>query len=249
MNTYTRSTNVKLTPEILFEDSEIVVLNKPAGLLVLPDRYDMSAPNVYTSLRDRYGEVFVVHRIDKETSGLVVFAKTKEAHASLSQQFEQRAVEKNYQAICVGAADQSEGTVHLSIAESDSKKGKMKIVPKNGKESITHFRVLERFAEYTYLAANPKTGRTHQIRVHLSAINLPILGDNLYGGGSGFFLSNIKSKYRSKGEEKPLLNRTALHAGKISFAHPKSGALLSFEAELPKDMRIVLNYLRKLRSL
>jgi RluA family pseudouridine synthase len=236
-----------ILPEILFEDDDLVILNKPSGLLVLPDRYDPTIPNLQVLLRETYGQIFVVHRIDKETSGLVVFARKSEAHRALSIQFEDRKTEKVYQAICTGDAGDDEGRINLPISEDLRMKGKMKIDSREGKESVTRYRVVERFNAYAHVEAKPETGRTHQIRIHLSSIGLPILGDRKYGGGEGLFLSAIKPGYRVRGEEKPLLSRTALHAASIAFAHPATYERVTFEAPLPKDMRIALTYLRKFR--
>jgi 23S rRNA pseudouridine1911/1915/1917 synthase len=236
------------TAEVVFEDEEIVVLNKHSGLLVLPDRYDPSIPNLYGLMKKKYGQIYVVHRIDKETSGLIIFAKTQESHRSLNAQFEGRTTQKEYQAICAGESQTDQGRIDLSLSEDRGKKGRMRIDYADGKEAVTTYRVLERFAGFSLIEVKPETGRTHQIRIHLSAINLPILGDSVYGGGKGFFLSQIKPGYRLKGEEKPLLSRTALHAARLSISHPGSGQVVSFEAELPKDMRVVLNYLRKFKG-
>lgn len=156
--------------------------------------------------------------------------------------------EKVYAAICVGETEESRGEIEMPISESSGKKGRTIVDPKAGKEATTVYTVTEHFTGYTFVEAKPKTGRTHQIRVHLSSINLPILGDSLYGGGDGFYLSAVKPGYRAKEKEKPLLNRAALHAEKLSFVHPKTGEQVAFETKLPKDMRIVLNYLRKFRS-
>ncbi len=234
--------------DVVYEDDEVLVLDKPSGLLVLPDRYDQSIANLLNILTLRYGRIFVVHRIDKETSGLVVFAKTELSHRSLSQQFEQRATEKVYAAICLGEQKEGGGEIDLPMSEHSGKKGKMRVDRLHGKEARTLYTVTERFKGYTFVEARPKTGRTHQIRLHLSSVHLPILGDNLYGGGAGFYLSSVKPGYRTKEEEKPLLSRVALHARRISFVHPTVGNPVTFDSDLPKDMHIVLNYLRKFRK-
>jgi len=231
---------------ILFEDHDILVIDKPSGLLVLPDRYHRSLPNLYEILRQELGKVFVVHRIDKETSGIIVFAKNAESHKNLNAQFESRAVEKIYVAICKGSADSNEGEIDVPLAESAE--GIMMARKKNGKEAVTSYTVVEHFQGYALVGAIPRTGRTHQIRVHLREIGLPILGDPLYGNGEPFFLSGVKSNYRKEGEEKPLLNRTALHAAKLTFDHPLSAKRMIWEAPLPKDMKTVLKYLRKFRA-
>jgi len=238
-----------ILPQIMFEDTEIVVLNKPAGLLVLPDRYDPSIPNLYGLLKNKYGQIYVVHRIDKETSGLIIFAKNESSHRILNEQFENRETEKTYRAICVGESLHDDGKVDLALAEDSGKKGRMRIDQADGKNAVTNYKVMERFVGFSFIEAKPETGRTHQIRVHLKAINLPILSDSVYGGGQGFFLSQIKPGYRLKGEEKPLLNRTALHASRLSVLHPGTHQPVTFETELPKDMKIVLNYLRKFRRI
>jgi 23S rRNA pseudouridine955/2504/2580 synthase/23S rRNA pseudouridine1911/1915/1917 synthase len=238
-----------ILPQIMFEDSEIVVLNKAAGLLVLPDRYDPAIPNLYGLLKNKYGQIYVVHRIDKETSGLIIFAKNETSHRILNEQFENRETEKTYRAICVGEPLQDEGRIDLALAEDGGKKGRMRIDQADGKNAVTNYRVMERFEGFSSIEAKPETGRTHQIRVHLKAINLPILGDSVYGGGQGFFLSQIKPGYRLNGEEKPLLSRTALHAARLSVLHPGTHQPVTFETDLPKDMKIVLNYLRKFRRM
>ncbi|HEY9165655.1 MAG TPA: RluA family pseudouridine synthase [Candidatus Kryptonia bacterium] len=233
--------------EIVFEDDNIIVINKPAHLLVLPDRYNQSLINLYNMLKEEFGEIFVVHRIDKETSGTIIFAKNAETHAALNTQFEGREVEKRYVAIAVGNPDEAEGKIEAPISESQTHPGVMKINKKHGKPSVTNYKVVEMFNGYALVEAKPESGRTHQIRVHLASIGLPVMCDKVYGDGRPFFLSQVKSRYFSEGDEKPLLSRTALHAESISFMDPKSGKRVTFESELPKDMRSVLNYLRKFK--
>ena len=230
---------------ILLEDDTIIVINKPAGLLVLPDRFDRKLINLYELLKETFGNIFVVHRIDRETSGVVLFAKTAEAHALLNMAFEKRQVEKTYRAIVVGSPNVDSGCIDLPITENEHGVRKMKIDEKNGKEAITDYRVIEKFNDYAFVEAKPHTGRTHQIRVHLSAIGLPILADPLYSNSGWFFLSNIKRNYKSSGEEKPLLARTALHAFSLSFIHPATGEKILIDAPMPKDMETVLKILKK----
>ncbi|MGD0590547.1 MAG: RluA family pseudouridine synthase [Bacteroidota bacterium] len=230
---------------ILLEDDAVLAINKPAGLLVLPDRYDHSLFNLYDLLKETFGTIFVVHRIDRETSGVVLFTKTAEAHAQLNAAFEQRHVEKKYRAIVAGTSHTDSDSINLPIIENEHGVRKMKIDTKKGKESRTDYAVMERFDGYALVEARPHTGRTHQIRVHLSAIGLPILADPLYGDGRGFFLSTIKRNYQVKEEEQPLLSRTALHAFSLSFSHPVTSWNILVEAPLPKDMEAVLKALRK----
>ena len=230
---------------ILLEDDTVIVINKPAGLLVLPDRFDKTFINLYELLKETFGTIFVVHRIDRETSGAVLFAKTAEAHVFLNTAFERRQVEKIYRAIVIGSPNADSGCIDLSIAENEHGVRKMRIDAKNGKEAITDYKVIEKFNGYALVEAKPHTGRTHQIRVHLSAIGLPILADRLYSNSGWFFLSSIKRNYKSNEDEKPLLARTALHAFSLSFIHPTTGEKMSSEAPMPKDMETVLKVLKK----
>ncbi len=233
---------------IVFEDDQIIVIDKPAHLLVIPDRYNHSLPSLDRILKEELGNVLVVHRIDRETSGVVVFAKTPEAHSALNSQFEARDVRKTYLAIVLGEPKENEGVIETPIAESQKHPGIMKVDIKHGKASKTNYKVVERFDGFALVEVMPGTGRMHQIRIHLSSIGLPIMCDHVYGNGRPFFLSEVKPRYYSEGDEKPLLTRTGLHAESISFIHPSSKEPISFKAEMPKDMRSVINYLRKFRS-
>jgi 23S rRNA pseudouridine1911/1915/1917 synthase len=233
---------------ILLEDDNFIVLNKPAGLLVLPDRFDRKLINLYELLKETFGTIFVVHRIDRETSGVVLFAKTAEMHALINTAFEQRQVKKLYRAIVVGSPDSNSGSIDLPITENEHGVRKMKIDKKKGKEAITDYKVLEKFNGYAFVEAKPLTGRTHQIRVHLSAIGLPILADPLYSNSGWFFLSSIKRNYKLNGEEKPLLARTALHAFSLSFINPATGEKILIETPLHKDMETVLKVLKKYKE-
>ena len=233
--------------DLLFDDPSLLVLNKPSGLLVLPDRYDRSLPDLYTMLKKHFGKVYVVHRIEKDTSGVILFPKTAEAHKALNTQFEKQQVEKVYEAIVTGTPRQKEDTISLPL--STDRRGVVKVDQRRGKEAITDYIVKEEFSGYALVGARPRTGRQHQIRVHLQAIGLPILSDQLYGDGRPFYLSDAKPHYRAKGEEKPLLERAALHAAALSFDHPTTGERVSFSALLPKGTSTVLKYLRKFRPL
>lgn len=233
---------------IIFEDESVIVIDKPAHLLVLPDRFNQSLPNLYHMLKEELGDIFVVHRLDKETSGVIIFAKDPETHSALNSQFEERQVEKTYLAIVTGSPAEMEGKIDIPISPSQTHPGVMKVNRKHGKPSVTNYRIVELFDGYALLEAEPESGRMHQIRVHLATAGLPIMCDKVYGDGGPFFLSQVKKRYFSEGDEKPLLARTALHAESVSFNHPKTGNQVVFRSELPKDMRSVLNYLRKFRS-
>lgn len=234
---------------VIYEDDRIIVIEKPPHLLVLPDRYDRSIPNLYDILKEEFGNIFVVHRIDKETSGVIVFAKDAESHAALNAQFQHREIHKSYAAIVVGRPTEADGTIDLPISENQSRPGVMKVNGKHGKPSVTSYRVDELFDGYAFVEAMPESGRQHQIRVHLASIGLPVMCDRVYGDGKPFFLSHVKPHYYSDGDEKPLLSRTALHAGAISFLYPGTSEVRTYSAGLPKDLRSVLNYLRKFRPL
>jgi 23S rRNA pseudouridine1911/1915/1917 synthase len=239
---------MKNKPSIIFEDDDIIVLNKPANYLTIPDRFVAERANLTTFLKDRLENVFVVHRLDKETSGVILFAKNAAAHRNLSMQFEARTVDKIYLALVEGSVHKEEGEINQPIANNMRDKGRM-IIASRGKPSLTLYQVIERFKNYTLVEANIKTGRTHQVRVHFEVIGYPLAVDSLYGRKDAFLLSEVKmKKYRSGKdviEEKPLMSRTTLHAAKVTFNHPTTDESITFEAELPKDFRAVLNQLRK----
>lgn len=231
---------------VLHEDDDMLVIAKPAGLLVIPDRYDRSIPNLHDLMTANGEPVWVVHRLDRDTSGVIVLARTAEAHADLNVQFEGRGVRKRYLALCRGGHAAESGTIDLPIAPHTRIDGRMVVDRHRGKESVTDFRIVERFAGFALVEAWPKTGRTHQIRIHLAETGLPIVADPVYGDREAFRLSAIKRGYRESSEpEKPLLARTALHAVSIELRHPSSGATVRFEAELPKDLRSAVQALRK----
>jgi len=233
--------------ELLYEDDHILVVNKPAGLLTIPDRFG-NKDSLVSALERHYGKVFVVHRLDRETSGVLCFARTEAAHRHLSIQFERHAVDKYYHVLVEGIVHHEEGEIDKPIGEHPAVSGKMAIVS-HGKPSLTFYRVLERFKRYTLVEALLKTGRTHQIRVHFQSIGYPLAIDPLYGRKSAFFLSEVKGKTYKSGkfssDERPLMDRTSLHASRLRIDHPDSGERLEFKAELPKDFQAVLNQLRK----
>jgi len=238
---------MKSKPEIIFEDDDLIIVNKPAHFLTIPDRFVLEKPNLLTFLKNKYENIFVVHRLDKETSGVICFAKNETAHRNLSQQFEYRTVDKFYLAIVEGQLHKEEGEIDKPIANNMRDSGRM-VIAKRGKASLTVFKLLEKFKNYSLVEANIKTGRTHQVRIHFESIGYPLMIDSVYGRQSEFFLSKIKLKKYRRGKdvvERPLMSRTTLHAHKVAFDHPTSGERVHFEVEPPKDFRAVLNQLRK----
>lgn len=239
---------IRLQDHILQEDEHLVVINKPAGLLTIPGR-DPKEISLKQLLKQHYGNIFTVHRLDKETSGLVVFAKHEESHKALSQLFEARETIKIYKGLVLGSPSQKEGVINEPIAEHPVKKGLMTVY-KKGKESITEYEVEESFRLFTWMHFRILTGRTHQIRVHMKHLGHPIVCDELYGDGKPVFISTIKKKNynlsKEEEAERPILSRLALHATKLEFQ--LGGKLYQLEAPLPKDLRALLQQLRKNKS-
>lgn len=237
--------------DILSEDEDYIIINKQAGMLTLPDRFDPSIPSLYHTLKTHYGDIWVVHRIDKQTSGVIAFAKNADAHRELSAQFENHKVQKKYWLLALGGLDRDEGTVDLPIGENGSKVGSMKIDPIHGKNSVTKYRVIERFLNYTLVEAEPLSGRTHQIRVHFKAMGHPLAVDELYGSAEGIKLSTLKKAYKIKSghAEKPLIARLTLHAKSLRFYHYRHQETVTADAPLPKDFNGALKQLRKLNVL
>ena len=233
--------------EKLYEDDDLVVVNKPAGVLVVPDRHDQSLTSLNKLLEAKLGQrVWVVHRLDRETSGVICFAKNEAAHRYLSIMFQERDVNKFYAGLVNGIVSPTEGRIENNLAEHPAVNGKM-IVAKKGKLSITDYKVVEQWPLYALMQFQIHTGRTHQIRVHMQSIGHPIVCDDLYGDGKPFLLSNIKRKYKMSEkdeEERPLLSRLALHAYRLEF-EKEDGTPLSIEAPLPKDMAACVNQLNK----
>lgn len=237
---------MQIAKQLLYEDADILAVNKPAGLLTIPDRHNDALPSLHGLLEQRCGKVFTVHRLDRDTSGVLVFARNEHTHRLLSTQFANHETEKIYLGLVTGRIWDKEGKVELPLAEDPAHKGKMTVVRK-GKPALTEFEVLESFSLYTLLRIRILTGRTHQIRVHMKAMGHPIAMDALYGSGDPFYLSFIKKKYRvglHQEEEKPLMTRMALHASSLAVRDQKGQRRL-FEAPLPRDFQAVLHQLRK----
>lgn len=235
---------MQLTPLIIFENEDFIILNKPSGLLSIPDRMGKEI-SLKVLLQQQYKEIFTVHRLDKDTSGIIIFAKNATCHAALTQAFENREVQKFYYGLVQGKPLENEGSINVSIQQHPTKEGQMWVHAK-GKESLTTYLVEQSFKQYSWLKFQLHTGRTHQIRVHCQYIGCPIAVDALYGQASPIFLSQIKKKFhlgKFTEEEKPLLNRLGLHAHKLIFSFDNKP--YDFVAPIPKDLKATLQQLAK----
>lgn len=244
----------------MFEDAHLLALDKPAGLLTSPDRYDPTRPNLMKLLhagieqqkpwaRERNLNYLAnAHRLDFETSGVILLAKSKKILVALANLFGSEKPLKKYLALVRGEILENQFEVDEKLAPHPAKVGLMRVDPKNGKKSKTKFEVLENFSRFGYalLKCEPLTGRTHQIRIHLRHVNLPIVGDELYGG-KALWLSRLKQDYRLKPgrEERPLISRVALHAEELQLPHPVTNETVTIKAEWPKDLKVAVKYLRQ----
>lgn len=225
----------------------MLMVNKPAGVLVIPDRFNSDLPSLNRLLETKIGQrIWVVHRLDRDTSGVMCFAKNEEAHRYLSQLFEAHDVGKFYAGIVMGRVIPEEGRIEAPIAEHPFQKGKM-VTARKGKASVTDYKVVEQWALHSLVQFQIHTGRTHQIRVHMQSIGHPIVCDELYGDGKPFLLSAIKKKFKlseKEETERPLMSRLGLHAYRLML-HKPDGTLVDIEAPLPKDMAACVNQLNK----
>ena len=217
--------------DILHVDDFILVINKPAGLPVLPDGWEPDAPYLVKLLEAEYGKIWIVHRLDKVTTGVLVFARTAEAHRDLSLQFEKHQAMKTYHALAEGHPSWDQATASQPLRGNVGHRHRTIVDRRKGKASRTLFKVIQRVRGYVLLEAQPITGRTHQVRAHAAALGFPLLGDILYGASS----SN-------------LIARPALHAYSLVLVHPSTGILVSFEAPDPDDFRSALRTLTSSRA-
>ena len=226
--------------DIVYEDDELLIVNKPAGMVVHPAPGNSSGTLV-NALMYHCGDNLssingvirpgIVHRIDKNTSGLLMVAKNDRAHAGLSAQLAEHSITRKYRAIVYNNIIEDEGTVDEPIGRDPRNRLRNAVTDINSRHAVTHYKVLERFGQFTYIEAVLETGRTHQIRVHMAHINHPLLGDELYGPA--------KNRLGA--------SRQMLHAGILGFIHPSSGEYMEFESPLPEDFTRVLNKLRNLK--
>ena len=251
-------------PEILLEDESLAAFDKPSGLPVVKDPAARAGPTLMGLLRERFGAALAnVHRLDREASGVVLCAKTKEALDFLSGQFQSKTARRTYHALVVvlpqeGPPERNRVrdpsgslppvfTVDLALGDDEHRPGQVRIhLGRGGKPSTTDFRVLESFGRFAWLECVPRTGRMHQIRAHLASAGAPVLNDPLYGDPERVLLLwGLKARYKGRVAERPLVTRLALHAASLGFTHPLSRAATGVSSPLPKDLEVALKYLRR----
>lgn len=223
--------------QLLWSDDDLLIVNKPSGLLTIRDGYDPDKPYLSALLQKDYGRVWVVHRLDKDTSGVMLFARNAATHQALNAQFEQHQVRKIYHAIVIGMSEWEEVSISLPLTVDGDRKHRTIIDHQTGKAAQTDVLTLKRLGLFTLLAALPRTGYTHQIRTHLAAIGLPILNDPLY--------KSLKPETQAMLEARKIaaklpIHRLALHAYQISFTHPVSGVQMTTQAPYPDDFNQAL---------
>ncbi len=243
---------------VLFEDEHLLAIEKPSGLLTSPDRYDPERPNLMKLLHGHIargvpwakerGLTYLAnaHRLDFETSGVLLLCRTKPVLTAVANLFGSEKPEKTYFAIAQGSPVEDVFEVDAKLAPHPTRPGVMRVDPKSGKRSRTGFKVLTRYRGFTALECRPHTGRTHQIRIHLRWIQMPLVADRVYGGAP-LWLSEIKPDYRPRRtkEEKPLIGRVALHAASLALDHPVTGERVLIESPIPKDFRVAMKYLER----
>jgi RluA family pseudouridine synthase len=212
--------------KILYEDQHLIAVDKPAGLPVLPDGWEQDVAYLVKVLEEQYGKIFIVHRLDKITSGVIVFARDAESHRALNMQFERHETQKVYHVLVEGNPKWEEKVTKFPLRVNVGHKHRTVVDDRNGKSSETRFRLLKQYQSAAWVEASPRTGRTHQIRVHASALGHPLLGDILYGA-----------------RETNLIARPALHAYSLTFTYPASNERVTFKAEHPQDFATALKLL------
>ena len=229
----------EMTLDILYEDEDVILINKPKGMVVHPaaGHYEGTLVNgLMHHCREQLSGINgvmrpgIVHRIDMDTTGVLIVCKNDLAHNSIAEQLKVHSITRKYYAVVFGSLKDDEGTIHAPIGRHPNDRKKMSINSKNGKDAVTHYKVLERFHGYTLVECRLETGRTHQIRVHMASIGHPLLGDQVYGPA--------KQPFRLQGQ--------TLHAGVLGFLHPRTGEYMEFSAPLPKYFEELLEKLRRL---
>ncbi len=255
--TFPKPQPLNLEPEnipisIIFEDESLLVVNKEPGMVVHPGHGNRSGTLVHALLGHCFSlskgsEPFrpgIVHRIDKDTSGLLVIAKKEEIHRNLSEQFKEKSVLREYIAVVWGRIKKREGTINTLLSRSNRDRRKFGVKPQ-GKRAVTTYKVKERFKLATLISLTLQTGRTHQIRVHCSHIGHPVFGDQMYGGRGASLGGLSQNDTKQAKELLKIMPRQALHAKSLGFIHPLTGEELFFDSELPKDMQSLIDTLRE----
>jgi 23S rRNA pseudouridine1911/1915/1917 synthase len=244
--------------DILYEDDYLAAVNKPADMVVHPAKGHWSGTLV-NALRFRFDQLSgaggdyragIVHRLDRDTSGVILIAKEEQTHRDLSQLFEQRKIFKEYAALTAGVLDRDSDYIEGRIAHHPHDRVKMIVSDDeddDGKDAVSYYEVIERFRGFSFCRIQPRTGRTHQIRVHLASIGCPVLADKVYGGRDRLFLSDLVAGLPSEKDEL-LLSRQALHAYRLRLRHPRRGVILELQAPLPPEFQKALTALRQYRA-
>ena len=239
---------------LIYADDDMIAVNKAAGLLVAADRWDIEAPRLDLLIQKELSQIaplcqrlYAVHRIDKDTSGILLYALNAEAHRALNTAFQERKIKKTYRLLIHGRVQEEQFTVDLPLRADGDALHRTIVDKRRGKEAITHFTVRETFRQFSLLEARPVTGRTHQIRAHLAAAGYPIVCDSLYGSGKPVLLSELKQRWHGDVyTEQPLIRRLALHAYQLEGIHPRTSEPFSFTAEYAKDFKSTVHQLQKL---
>lgn len=238
----------------LFSDAWLWAVNKPAGMSSVSERWKRDLPTVIGALWDIWRKEdaaaprpHVIHRLDKDTTGVLLFARNREAQVGVRSQFRARTVKKTYLALVRGVPEPRSGRVEIEIASDPRKPGRMRRVGRGGKACVTDYDTLEEFAALSLVRLTPLTGRTHQVRVSLAALGTPCAVDPLYGGDEAIYLSSIKRGYRGRrgAAEPPLMARLTLHAASLALSHPATAEPIAIDAPLPRDLRATLLQLRR----